>query len=159
MTTFSLKAVEYSAKRLEIPALILQPLRTVVKRLIFIIVLTLIAGQFGIQLMTIVTAALAAVAIGFLAVWSMMSNITATLFLVIMKPFNVHDKVELTGEEVSGEVIDVNLFYTTLKDDAGRHLKIPNNQFFQKVIRVDAAAASKAVSLDQQLGHPQAGGM
>ena len=36
---------------------------------------------------------------------------------------------------LSGVVEDLNLMYTTLKDDDGHRIQIPNNQFFQKAIR------------------------
>lgn len=147
----SMKALDQLGSRLKLPALILHPLRTVVKGLIMVVALTLIAGQFGIELMSIVTATVAMIAIGFIAVWSIMSNITATLFLVIVKPFSVHDKIEFAGEDIGGEVVDVNLFYTTLTCADGDVVKIPNNHFFQKVLRIKPASTSKAVSLDQQL--------
>lgn len=148
----ALKALNYTGQRMSIPPLVLSPLRTMVKVMMALIILSLVAGQFGIQLISIVTATLALVAIGFIAVWSMMSNVTATFILVVLKPFNVDDQVSFAGEEVCGRVSDVNMFYTTLLNDEGERVQIPNNMFFQKVLKVRVSTAAKPVGLDEQLG-------
>lgn len=148
----ALKALSYTGARMQIPQLVLSPLRTLVKALMALIIVSLVAGQFGIELMSIVTATLALVAIGFIAVWSMMSNVTATFILVVLKPFNVDDQISFAGEQVSGRVTDVNMFYTTLMNDEGERVQIPNNHFFQKVLKVRTSNLSRPIGLDEQLG-------
>ena len=93
---------------------------------------------------TLVTTILATVAIGFFAVWSMLSNATSALLVVAFRPFRVGDEVDLVepsnGSVLSGRVDDMNLMFTTLKEnrpEGGKSvLHIPNNLFFQKIVRV-----------------------
>jgi small-conductance mechanosensitive channel len=78
---------------------------------------------------------LTVVGVGFLATWTLISNITASLFLAIWRPFHLGDRVEFIGDPVAGRVIDRNLMFTTLREPAGTVLTVPNALFFQKVVR------------------------
>lgn len=60
------------------------------------------------------TGFLGLVAIGFFAVWSILSNIFAG---------------------IKGTVKDINLFFITLIDEEGNHLQIPSNLVFQKIVK------------------------
>lgn len=95
---------------------------------------------------TLVTTILAAVAIGFFGVWSLLSNATSALLLLTFRPFRVGDHVDLVepsnGTTFTGHVEDMNLMFTTIKEarpEGGKSLlQIPNNLFFQKIVRVHA---------------------
>jgi small-conductance mechanosensitive channel len=81
-------------------------------------------------------AALSLVAIGFVAMWSILSHMLASLLIVIFRPFEVGDRVEIVGDDpVLGEVADLNPVYTTLRTDDGGTLQVPNNLFFQKAVK------------------------
>lgn len=151
LTLFALKALGSVGSKSKIPVLVLQPLRNMVKLVAVAIVITLVAGQFGIELMTILTATVAMVAIGFIAVWSMVSNVTATFLLVTVRPFNIGDTVKFAGEEVAGKVMDVNLFYTTIQTDEDACYQVPNNMFFQKVLKRSKPASRETVSIAEHL--------
>lgn len=84
----------------------------------------------------VLSAVLAMVAIGFFAVWSVLSNLMCTVVLLLVRPFRVGDTVEIHPENLRGKVIDLNFTFTTLRDADGDLLRIPNNQFLQKIIRV-----------------------
>ena len=155
LTILALKALASGGKKSKMPVLVLQPLRNMVKLVAVAIVITLVAGQFGIELMTILTATVAMVAIGFIAVWSMVSNVTATLLLVTVRPFNIGDTVKFAGEEVGGKVIDVNLFYTTVQAVDGDCYQIPNNMFFQKVLKRCKTVSNQSVSIGEHLAEPE----
>jgi small-conductance mechanosensitive channel len=87
-------------------------------------------------------AILSLVAIGFVAMWSILSHMLASLLIVIFRPFDVGDQVEIVGDDpVLGEVMDLNPVYTTLRTSDGGTLQIPNNLFFQKVLKRHAPAA------------------
>ncbi len=150
--TLLLRVLDMAGSRANIPPLVIQPMRNVVKLLVALIIMTLVLGQFGIELMSILTATVALVAIGFFAVWSLVSHITATFLLVIVKPFNMNDSVKFAGEEVAGKVVDINLFYTSLETDDGDRYQVPNNLFFQKTLRRTMAPSDKAVGLGECLG-------
>jgi small-conductance mechanosensitive channel len=85
---------------------------------------------------------LSLVAIGFVAMWSILSHMLASILIVIFRPFEVGDRVEIIGDEqVLGEVTDLNPVYTTLRTTDGGTLQIPNNLFFQKVLKRHAVPA------------------
>ena len=77
----------------------------------------------------------AMIAIGFVAVWSVLSNVSCTVIMLIARPFNIGDEIEFAGEPIKGRVVDLNFVYTTLQDEEGRLQQIPNNLFFQKMIK------------------------
>jgi small-conductance mechanosensitive channel len=94
------------------------------------------------------TAILAMVAVGIVAVWSVLSNAFCSIVLMISRPFNVGDTIEFPGEGWRGKVVDFNLIFTTLRDDEGATIQVPNNLFFQKPIR--RIIGTNTVPLDQQ---------
>jgi small-conductance mechanosensitive channel len=87
-------------------------------------------------LWTILISAAAVIGVGFLAVWTMVSNITASLFLTIWRPFHLGQTIEVLPESFKGRVIDRNMMFTTVRDEQGSVLQVPNNLFFQKMFRV-----------------------
>jgi len=121
-----------------------------------VLVLMQVLGVFG-SAWAMISAGLAALAIGFIAAWSMLSNATAALLVLTFRPFRLGDTVEIlesSGAGLGGRVIDINLMYTTLsmQQEEGEHapghqfLQIPNSLFFQKVLRTRSphAPGSKA---------------
>ncbi|MFT3870378.1 MAG: mechanosensitive ion channel [Nibricoccus sp.] len=95
-------------------------------------------------------AVLSLVAIGFVAMWSILSHMLASLLIVVFRPFELDDQIEIVGDDpVLGKVVDLNLVYTTLRTADGGTLRIPNNLFFQKVLKRHApiALASERPSL------------
>jgi small-conductance mechanosensitive channel len=87
----------------------------------------------------------AVAAVAFFAVWSVLSNIFCSLLIFATRPFRLYEQIELLedGEKagLKGRVIDINLIYTTLQEDATRDgqtgptLQIPNSLFFQRAVR------------------------
>lgn len=131
------------------------PARNVLRWLIRIVTLVLALGVFGFELgglWAMISTVLAMIAIGFVAVWSLLSNTTATVLLVILRPYHVGDDIELPSENVAGRVIDVNFFFTTLLNHDGQEWRVPNNLFFQKVLKRRANGGS--LTLAHQLNAP-----
>ncbi len=54
------------------------------------------------------------------------SNIVSGFFLVIFKPFSVGDRIKI-GQLYTGDVEDINLRHTTIKDFENRRVIIPNS--------------------------------
>lgn len=90
-------------------------------------------------LWTVFVSVAAVIGVGFLAVWTMVSNITANVFLTIWRPFQMGSTVEILPENLKGRVVDRNMMFTVLREKEGGALYIPNNLFFQKVFRVRGA--------------------
>jgi small-conductance mechanosensitive channel len=78
----------------------------------------------------------AIIGVGFLAVWTMVSNVTANLFLTIWRPFHLGATVEILPENFQGKVVEINMMFTVMRESKGSALYIPNNLFFQKAFRV-----------------------
>jgi small-conductance mechanosensitive channel len=85
---------------------------------------------------TLLASAIAVIGVGFLAVWTMVSNVTASFFISLWRPFRLGQTVEILPEALKGRVIDRNLMFTILRDEGGNLLQVPNNLFFQKMFRV-----------------------
>jgi len=116
--------------------------------LIIALVSLMILQQVGVtvaHLWAAVSAFLVLVAVGFVAVWSVLSNILCSVLLIIFAPFRIGDEIEVieptgTGGGLRGRVTGLNILFTTLEQevegsDARMVLEIPNNIFFQKSIR------------------------
>lgn len=114
----------------------LGPVFILVRWVGWLIVFGLILERFRVEIMTILTTMLAMVAIGVVAVWSILSHVSASFLLMTTKPFRINDMVQFVGEEVKGRVVDLNLFYTTLQISDTEKIQVPNNMFFQKAVQV-----------------------
>jgi small-conductance mechanosensitive channel len=78
---------------------------------------------------------LAVIGVGLLAVWTMISNITASLFIWIWRPYELGQQIEILPEGFKGRAVDRNMMFTEVREDDGNILAIPNNLFFQRIIR------------------------
>lgn len=135
----------------------LLPLKKVLKSVLYVATSILLLTVFGVNLgglWAILSTLLAMVAIGFVAVWSLLSNISSTVIILLFRPFAIGDELEFAGEPVRGKVVDLNFLYTTLRDDSGALLQIPNNLFFQKSLKRRRSECN--VSLAQQLSRNEA---
>jgi small-conductance mechanosensitive channel len=114
------------------------PVHRVIKWLIVTVAFVIILSAFGVSIggfWGILSTILAMIAIGFVAVWSVLSNTLCTVIIMLFRPFSVGDDIEMMGDPVKGRVIDLNFVYTTLDVGDGSVMQVPNNLFFQKVIR------------------------
>lgn len=109
------------------------------------------AGVNTESLWTTITATAALVAVGFIAVWSVLSNLVASFLIIgarLFRPRDVIEVLDIGGGSVRGEVHSVDLLFTLIKeqhpDGRSTMLKIPNNLFFQKVLRVHPLNGSAA---------------
>jgi small-conductance mechanosensitive channel len=126
-------------ERGKIPGRVENALGRILRATVLVVGLLLVLQQFSLleYAWTTLSALLAMVAIGFVAVWSVLSNALCALILLIARPFDEGDNVEFVGENVRGQVTSVNMLFTTVRDadDETRVIQIPNNLFFQKMIR------------------------
>ena len=80
------------------------------------------------------TSVLGIVAIGFFAVWSILSNVVAGVILLLSQSVKIGDDITILPEDIKGKVVKITLMFVTLKDKK-HEIHIPNNQFFQKFIK------------------------
>ncbi len=110
---------------------------------VWIVAVMLILNLWGIGmsgLWTLLASTAAVVGVGFLAIWSTISNITASLFLTVWRPFHLGQTVEILPEGVKGRAVSRDMMFTALREESGSTLQIPNNLFFQKMFRVSGIA-------------------
>ena len=135
------RALLLLARRSRLTELDVQPvgglLRWVVRLLALILILSTVGFQIG-GIWGMISTVLGLVAIGFVAVWSLISHTTATVIILFTRPFGIGDDIEFAGEPVAGRVTDINFFFTTLIDHEGVLCQIPNNLFFQKILQTPA---------------------
>jgi len=118
-------------------------LRNVILLVVFLGLLEAINVPLG-NLWTAVSTIIALVAIGFFAVWSVLSHMTASVILFFQRPFRQGQNLQLGDEEYVGRVIKTGLFYTVVEDKEGGRSMIPNNILFQKRFRVTSPAGGES---------------
>ena len=122
------------------------PIRRFLRGVILVLALLVALQLIGVPMTTVWTAVsglLALIAVGFIAVWSVLSNAMCSFLLMIFKPFRIGDMVEIidsaAGPNVGGRVTDVTLMFVVLREESGQGdggpaslIQVPNNVFFQK---------------------------
>ncbi|MEO1235183.1 MAG: mechanosensitive ion channel family protein [Planctomycetota bacterium] len=117
-------------------------LRVIVRWLFFVLTFAAVLQVWGVldQFWAAATALVTLVAIGFVAVWSVLSNVLCSLILLSSRPFRIGQRIALPPDEVlEGQVVEITLLHTVLETDAGGTLKIPNNMFFQRPLQIRPA--------------------
>lgn len=120
----------------------------IVRVLFMIVVLLLVLGFFGVSVQAFwaaLSGVLVLVALGFVAVWSVLSNVLCSVLIVVFAPFRIGDEVEIQDPGAAivmrGKVRGINMIFTTLEpsaessDTTGMIIRVPNNVFFQKYLR------------------------
>ena len=97
---------------------------------------------FGIQGIFIATSSFfAIVGIAFFAVWSILSNVTASILLYFTFPYRIGDRLKIENEpNHSGILKDVTLMYMKIQTDNGSYITLPANVAIQKIITVQSQA-------------------
>lgn len=144
------------ARWANLPRLALTPVRLILRYAVLIVALVLVLSRWGFQVDTLVAVlgtVLGLVAIGFVAMWSVLSNFLCTFVLIMFKPFSVGDEIELPTSNVKGRVVDLSLIFTTLKVGPSETVMIPNNTFFQTIFK--RRVGTVTLDLDYQLRQDQ----
>ncbi len=98
--------------------------KNAVKILCIIVIVTICLGFMGIPMSTIIAVVGAAGAAIALALKDSLANIAGGLMIIITKPFNMDDLIDVG--DVSGKVEKIDLFLTTLKTYDNKTITIPN---------------------------------
>ena len=126
-----------------------------------VILVTLVALQvLGIDtshVLAALSAILVLIAVGFVAVWSVTSNILCSFLLLLIPPFRFGDEIEIrdpgSATGIKGEVSGLNLFFTTLRQagesaEDSKLIRVPNSMFFQRVIICHEGKKTQALHLN-----------
>lgn len=101
----------------------LMPLVSISLKLVLFIMVIRQLGIEATSLLALITSA--GLAVG-LALQGSLSNFAGGVLILFTKPFKVDDFIEAKG--YSGTVVDISLFYTTLKTPNGQKVVIPNSE-------------------------------
>ncbi len=103
-----------------------------------VVFLTLIWGVNLEQFSVFISSVLAIVGIGFVAQWSILSNLTASVILFFSHPLRLGDRIQVLDKDFdwTGIVEDISGFYLFMRTDDGRRISIPTNLVIQKGIEI-----------------------
>lgn len=120
-------------------------LRSVMKVLLYFILLLLVAAQLGVDVSSLV-AILSVISLALsLAVQGALTNVVGGFTLLTTRPFKAGDFVEL-GDQ-SGTVLEVNVTYTKLQTPDNKIVSIPNSTAASARITNFSAAGTRRVDL------------
>jgi|TARA_R110002074_G_scaffold106578_2_gene230268 small-conductance mechanosensitive channel len=107
--------------------------------LICVTILMIIWGVKQSDLVIFVGSILTIVGVAFFAQWSLLSNITSSIILFFGHSVKIGDYIvimETKDYEISGEILNIGLFFTNIKmKDTDEEITLPNNIFIQKTMR------------------------
>jgi small-conductance mechanosensitive channel len=132
------RALSVFERRSPFPQILFKLFKRIARVIVLCLALYLVLESWGFELKTVLAilgTILGMVAIGFVAVWSLLSNLMCAFILATFRPFRVGDTIEIPSENVQGKVTDLTLLFTTLETDEGDDLQVPNNIFFQKIYK------------------------
>lgn len=146
LARISSRLIRETTARYELPPQLAVGSRRLLRFVIYAAAFLLILERLGVSatvLWTAFTGFAAVGAVAFFAAWSVLSNIFCTILILVTRPFRLHDYVELleNGEKpgLRGRIVDIRLVYTILQETGGERegttLQVPNNLFFQRVVR------------------------
>jgi len=146
-----MRGIKVAAERKSLSGPVILIIRMLLRWTVFSFVLLFVLETFGVlhNVWAALLAVLAMVAVGFVAVWSVLSNALCTMLILVYKPFRIGEQITIPADSLSGTVINLNLMFTILRADNGDMIQIPNNTFFQKSIR--RTPGQKKIDLYEQL--------
>ena len=121
-------------------------LKHVVAVLLYAVIAVSIVSVLGFN-MTALSAVIAScgLTVG-LALQGGLSNIAGGIMLVLFKPFEIGDYIEST--DVSGTVVDIGLFYSTLTTPDNKKVVVPNGIISNNVVTNYSAHDTRRIDFD-----------
>ena len=98
---------------------------SLIKAILYIILFATLVAIMGVPMASFVTVIASAGAAIALALQGSLSNFAAGIIILIFRPIRNGEYVDVSGS--SGTVIDVGIFYTTLRTPDNKHIIIPNS--------------------------------
>ena len=120
------KVVRRSFEHTNVDAGVIQFVDSMLKFGLYVLLIFMIASNFGIESSSIAALiASAGVAIG-LAVQGSLSNFAGGVLILLLKPFAVGDYIIVTQENIEGTVKEIQIFYTKLATVDNQTVVVPN---------------------------------
>lgn len=149
------RALRNLRERGTIPIAVQVPLERVLRGAVIIAAILVVLQQFNVlaDAWTTLMALVAVIGVGFIAIWSILSNAFCALVLLVTQPFQIGDDIEILPDSIRGKVIDLTLLFTILHCEDGSTVQIPNNLFFQRMFR--RRKGSVTSNLGDSIAQPQ----
>ncbi|MBW3698618.1 mechanosensitive ion channel family protein [Vibrio sp. T187] len=98
---------------------------------VYLIVSGIGYGNFSIFISSVFTV----IGVGFIAQWSILSNITASFLIFFVFPYRIGDAIIVAdGEGIEGKILDIRMFHTLIKHPEGNVITYPNSLLLQKSV-------------------------
>ncbi len=108
-------------------------LEKICSSVIWIIAIISILGTWGVDVRALVAGlGLTGFALGF-AFKDVLSNALSGVMILLYQPFKLHDHIKALG--VTGEIITIDMRYTTIKDGSEKHL-LPNAKLLSEKVTI-----------------------
>lgn len=138
-------------KKQRIDSTLISYLNSSLSVLLNIILVVAILGYFGVET-TSFAALLAAAGVAIGAAWSgLLANFAAGVFLIVLRPFQLGDFIEVSG--ITGTVVEIGLFVTIINSPDNVRTIIGNNKIFSDNIKNFSANSYRRVDIQVQLDH------
>lgn len=120
------RIVRKSLERAGLEKGVVQFLDSVLRIVLYIVLLLLILNQFGVQTTSIVAVLGSAGLAAGLALQGSLSNFAGGVLILVLKPFKVGDYIIEDTHKNEGEVIEISIIYTRLKSVDNKIIVVPN---------------------------------
>lgn len=144
------KIIRRSMERAQVDKGVIQFIDALVKYVLYVILIMIIVGRFGIASSSIIAVVgSAGIAVG-MALQGSLSNLAGGVIILMVKPFRVGDYI-IAGEE--GTVKEISLVYTTLLTVDNKQVMIPNGTLANGNITNVTALESRRVDFHIGIGY------
>ncbi|GEA59243.1 mechanosensitive ion channel family protein [Vibrio comitans] len=97
----------------------------------FLIVSGIGYGNFAIFISSVFTV----IGVGFIAQWSILSNVTASFLIFFVFPYRIGDYIVVAdGDGIEGTLLEIKIFHTLIRHPNGNIITYPNTLLLQKCV-------------------------
>ncbi len=116
-----------------------------------ILLVVSIVAIIGVPMASVITVIASAGAAIALALQGSLSNLAGGFMLLLFRPFRIDDFIETQG--VSGTVIDVGFFYTTIRTGDNKHIMLPNGGLTNSTVINYSREENRRVDIDFSIAY------
>lgn len=141
---FASKIIGGVGSNFDYPKVRISMANKMVNAILFIILTSITLFIWGVdqdELVYFTTSLLAVMGIALFAQWSIISNITSALIIYFNHPVRIGDAITVMDKDyqIEGRILDVGIFFLTLRTEDDEEIIMPSNIFMQKMIRKKSA--------------------
>ncbi len=116
-----------------------------------ILLVVSIVAIIGVPMASVIAVIASAGAAVALALQGSLSNLAGGFMLLLFRPFRIDDFIETQG--ISGTVIDVGFFYTTVRTGDNKHIMLPNGSLTNSTVINYSREENRRVDIDFSIAY------